>query len=118
MGTVCNVQTGQCQCQEGATGSRCDTCVPGFLRIPGHGCRRCDECALALNSELDDFDLSVALLQNTLGNVSSLALAGARVTRVEKALGQLDVSILKAWPMIFGGNEHDVLLYSNPNILT
>ena len=28
---------------EGATGPRCDMCIPSFLRIPKFGCRRCDE---------------------------------------------------------------------------
>lgn len=40
MGTVCDVRTGQCHCQEGATGARCDQCLQSYLRIPTFGCRR------------------------------------------------------------------------------
>lgn len=40
MGTVCDVRTGQCHCQEGATGARCDQCLQSYLRIPTYGCRR------------------------------------------------------------------------------
>ncbi|CAD5221244.1 unnamed protein product [Bursaphelenchus xylophilus] len=90
MGTVCNVKTGQCQCQEGATGPRCDTCLPGYLRIPEHGCRQCSECALALNSELDDDFLSLSAIQNTLGNLSSVALNGARLNRINKEVNKLN----------------------------
>lgn len=39
MGTVCDVNTGQCHCQEGATGPRCDQCASQYLRIPNFGCR-------------------------------------------------------------------------------
>lgn len=39
MGTVCDVNTGQCHCQEGAIGPRCDQCAPQYLRIPNLGCR-------------------------------------------------------------------------------
>ncbi|CAD5215290.1 unnamed protein product [Bursaphelenchus okinawaensis] len=90
MGTVCNIKTGQCQCQEGATGPRCDTCLPGYLRIPEHGCRQCSECALALNSEIDDEFLTLEAAHRTLGNISSVALNGARLNRINKEIKRLD----------------------------
>ncbi|KAI6239108.1 Laminin EGF-like domain-containing protein [Aphelenchoides fujianensis] len=89
MGTVCNVHTGQCQCQEGATGPRCDTCLEGYLRIPGHGCRRCDECAVSLNTEVDDLVILGDLLNRTLGNVSSVALTGARLHRFQRQMDEM-----------------------------
>lgn len=39
LGTVCDINTGQCHCQEGATGPRCDQCLTHYLRIPDFGCR-------------------------------------------------------------------------------
>ncbi|KAI6235067.1 Laminin alpha [Aphelenchoides besseyi] len=89
-GTVCNIYTGQCQCQEGATGPRCDTCEEGYLRIPGHGCRRCEECAVSLNKEIDDLDLLADFLNGQLGNVSSVALTGARLSRAQKRMKELN----------------------------
>jgi hypothetical protein len=39
---------------------------------------------------LNDFDLMVNVLQNTLGNVSSLALTGARLSRLQKVYNDLN----------------------------
>lgn len=55
----------------------------------------CEACALSLNDELNDFDILVDVLKNTLGNVSSLALAGGRLKRLQKAHDELNVSSLK-----------------------
>lgn len=55
----------------------------------------CEACALSLNDELNDFDILVDVLKNTLGNVSSLALAGGRLKRLQKAYDELNVSSLK-----------------------
>lgn len=93
MGTVCDVKTGQCHCQEGASGPRCDTCIDTYLRIPKFGCRFCDECVHALNKELDGYDIQVEVLNTTLGNVSSVALTGARLNRIQKAVNDLDPAV-------------------------
>lgn len=39
LGTVCDVNTGQCHCQEGASGARCDSCIETYLKVPRFGCR-------------------------------------------------------------------------------
>lgn len=46
-----------------------------------------------MNDELNEFDLMVGTLNNTLGNVSSLALAGGRLKRLQKAQSELDVRL-------------------------
>ncbi|VDK29540.1 unnamed protein product [Gongylonema pulchrum] len=83
MGTVCDVHTGQCHCQEGATGPRCDQCALHYLRIPTYGCRLCDECVHSLTHDLDNLGGSVDLLNRTINNVSTTALTGARLKRIE-----------------------------------
>uniref|UniRef100_A0A914HKE2 Uncharacterized protein n=1 Tax=Globodera rostochiensis TaxID=31243 RepID=A0A914HKE2_GLORO len=90
MGTVCDVRTGQCHCQEGATGPRCDKCLPGYLRVPNFGCRFCDECVYALAQGTDAMNERLADLRNLLSNVSSEALTGARLNRVQKQMVELE----------------------------
>ncbi|KAI1731321.1 laminin EGF domain-containing protein [Ditylenchus destructor] len=92
-GTVCDVTTGQCHCQPGASGPRCDSCVENYLKVPTIGCRFCDECVFALNSEMDNFDMSVEVLASTLGNVSSVALTGARLKRIQKSIAELEPNL-------------------------
>ncbi|CAJ0584396.1 unnamed protein product, partial [Mesorhabditis spiculigera] len=86
MGTVCDVRTGQCHCQEGATGPRCDQCLPSYLRIPTHGCRRCDECVHSLSTDVDRLGLSTFDLEGAIGNISASTVAGARLSRSNKTL--------------------------------
>lgn len=93
MGTVCDVNTGQCHCQEGASGSRCDSCVENYLKVPKLGCRFCDECVFALNIEIDFFEQLLNQLNFTLNNVSGIALMGARLKRMQKSINYYDVNI-------------------------
>uniref|UniRef100_A0A7E4ULG0 Laminin subunit alpha-1 n=1 Tax=Panagrellus redivivus TaxID=6233 RepID=A0A7E4ULG0_PANRE len=88
MGTVCDINTGQCHCQEGASGPRCDTCIAGFLRIPTLGCRQCDECVFALDAEIDGLNIAADALSSTLANVSSVALTGSRLHKINKVVEQ------------------------------
>ncbi|VDK44418.1 unnamed protein product [Anisakis simplex] len=76
LGTVCDVNTGQCHCQEGATGPRCDQCLAEYLRIPTYGCR------YLLHS-------SITNVNTTIGNVSTTALTGARLKRIETDMKSL-----------------------------
>ena len=62
--------------------------------MPTFGCKFCDECVHALNTELDVFEKSVGALGHTLGNVSSVALTGARLKRIQKAIEENDVILL------------------------
>ncbi|CAJ0953978.1 unnamed protein product, partial [Mesorhabditis belari] len=89
MGTVCDVRTGQCHCQEGATGPRCDQCLPSYLRIPTHGCRRCDECVHSLSSDVDHLGFSIFALDGAIGNISAATVAGARLSRSNKTLNNI-----------------------------
>ncbi|VDK65110.1 unnamed protein product [Cylicostephanus goldi] len=84
MGTVCDVRTGQCHCQEGATGARCDQCIQSYLRIPTYGCRRCDECVHHLVADVDRFGYDVEHLNQSISNISSATVVGARLSRNSK----------------------------------
>ncbi|VDM41094.1 unnamed protein product [Toxocara canis] len=86
LGTVCDVRTGQCHCQEGATGPRCDQCLPGYLRIPTYAC---DECVHSLNADADALLISIGMVNTSIGNVSTTALTGARLKRVETDMNAL-----------------------------
>lgn len=94
LGTVCDVNTGQCHCQQGASGPRCDSCIETYLKVPKFGCRFCDECVFALNKELDTFDVSVNTLDSILNNVSGVALTGARLKRIQKNIFEYEVRFL------------------------
>lgn len=85
------MNTGQCHCQQGASGPRCDSCIETYLKIPKFGCRFCDECVFALNKELDTFDGSVNTLDSILKNVSGVALTGARLKRIQKNIFEYEV---------------------------
>ena len=52
----------------------------------------CDDCPISLNNELNDFNLLVDVLNDTLGNLSSVALTGAHLYRTQKAANELNVS--------------------------
>uniref|UniRef100_A0A915EU80 Laminin subunit alpha n=1 Tax=Ditylenchus dipsaci TaxID=166011 RepID=A0A915EU80_9BILA len=105
LGTVCDVNTGQCHCQEGASGPRCDSCIDTFLKVPKFGCRFCDECVFALNTEMDNFDISLEVLNSTLGNVSSVALTGSRLRKIQKAITDLDPALDKVISFDSDANE-------------
>ncbi|KAK0397427.1 hypothetical protein QR680_002123 [Steinernema hermaphroditum] len=91
MGTVCDVNTGQCHCQEGATGPRCDMCVAEYLRIPTFGCRYCDECVFSLKDSLDHLDIQTVIANSSIGNISTTAVTGARVKRIDNRMDELKI---------------------------
>ena len=37
----CDLLTGECQCQPGATGAKCDRCQAGFWNLGPNGCESC-----------------------------------------------------------------------------
>ena len=41
-GVECDIQTGQCQCQPGVTGARCDQCEPEHYGFGSNGCSACN----------------------------------------------------------------------------
>ncbi|KAL3080594.1 hypothetical protein niasHT_036540 [Heterodera trifolii] len=69
---------------------RCDKCLPGYLRVPNFGCRFCDECVYALAQGTDAMNERLAHLRHLLSNVSSEALTGARLNRVQKQRNELE----------------------------
>ena len=97
----CDQDTGQCFCQEGAAGDKCDTCLP-YYSDTGDGCELCDECVLglrdiniALSSTLDYVDV----LQSTaeaLQNADTLDLEylAQKVLEVLAGITLLNESLL------------------------
>jgi ABC-type transporter Mla subunit MlaD len=90
---------------EGATGPRCDMCIATYLRIPKFGCRHCDECVFALKDETEIVGGRLGHLQYTIGNVSKLALAGARLNRFSKQLAELEPRVNSAISIHSGSEE-------------
>uniref|UniRef100_A0A915CF36 Laminin EGF-like domain-containing protein n=1 Tax=Parascaris univalens TaxID=6257 RepID=A0A915CF36_PARUN len=91
LGIVCDVITGQCHCQDGTTGPRCDQCLPEYFRIPTYSCRLCDECVHLLNADSDALLISADVVNASVGNVSTKALTGARLKRIETEMSKLRV---------------------------
>ena len=70
MSPACNITTGICTCQEGATGVKCDQCLPAITTGLLPYCELCDECSTRWSSPINDLELAVTKSIDKANNVT------------------------------------------------
>ena len=81
---------GQCYCQPGVGGAKCDICQPFTFDLSISGCESCGECELNLKNDADRADDSLRIVTEQTALLMQLSEADGRgLGEVERRAGEV-----------------------------